>query len=383
MPDPDKKSRRVVSRLGKLIVRKPRAFDVAPEHMVDDPDHPGDRARMLEQAVRLTLAILGEKKQRRFLTGVLAAEPGADPPSLFTPPYSERFLPLGGVSPLNRPLAIRLLAILAAEESKMEQRLKEIVKSQADLILRRFALGEYAEARLDDGFVADVAGDDDNPSALRIDALYRLVTLPGQRSAALGVANAMIKKYHQATKDVEDKPSISRRDECLAALRLLGDQGALKVKVVRGVFREALERKDWAHVERSAGKLRIVPPLVETAVVELAKLHKDADDADRLVEPLLGLLKTPDQANENRPVRVDAALALSVFPRHDVAAALVDALGDKAPWVRYAAFRALRGFSGKTYFADWLFGKESARNKAHEAWAEWLDGAKFPRRQGE
>jgi hypothetical protein len=70
-------------------------------------------------------------------------------------------------------------------------------------------------------------------------------------------------------------------------------------------------------------------------------------------------------------MRLPAALALGTVPTKAACDALLEALDDDDPWVRYGAYRSLKKISGESHFADWIFGAKGERDAAVSAWKEW------------
>ncbi|MFC1706299.1 HEAT repeat domain-containing protein, partial [Planctomycetota bacterium] len=104
------------------------------------------------------------------------------------------------------------------------------------------------------------------------------------------------------------------------------------------------------------------PPILEVSLMILgAKGDKGA----------LSLLKNLAR-DRNAPARAEAVLALGRTPGG--VKELVQFLDDRDPWVRYAAFRALREATGANHFADWLYGKKSKLRRAVEQWEETVAG---------
>jgi hypothetical protein len=117
--------------------------------------------------------------------------------------------------------------------------------------------------------------------------------------------------------------------------------------------------------------LRAFPALFETAVVELGRLG-DPEASRELIRVL---------KDASGPGRVEAALALGNLQASDVFDALLAALDDGEPWVRYAAYRSLKTLSGEQHFANWLLGAKAERAEAVSAWKEWRKKkASVPRR---
>ncbi len=128
------------------------------------------------------------------------------------------------------------------------------------------------------------------------------------------------------------------------------------------------------------------PPLHEAIVVEIGR-HGDIAGFDalrRIVEADLS------------PGRVEATVALGYFPIQESCELLTESLRDHEPWVRYAAYRALRRISspreneknfpgtaidtsGLGYFANWLFGESKDSIGTIDSWQSWRrdEGAKL------
>jgi HEAT repeat protein len=113
--------------------------------------------------------------------------------------------------------------------------------------------------------------------------------------------------------------------------------------------------------------LEVRPPLAEHLCVALGEAGGEA--AEKALVRYLTLRTHPDSA------RGAAAVALGRLGTPGALTALVETLGDPAPWVRYCAFRGLRHTAqGEVPFVDWIYGDDAARAAGAASWRTWLSG---------
>lgn len=109
-------------------------------------------------------------------------------------------------------------------------------------------------------------------------------------------------------------------------------------------------------------KIRICPPLLEIACIELGRLQDP-----KALPALIAILKSDATGG-----RAEAALALGAIPGREAIEALVAALEDpKDGWVRFCAYEALRKLSDKDHPCDWIFGSAASRSRAAAHYREW------------
>lgn len=387
--DPDGKSRKLLKALGRKVGELGTALDPpGPAMPPDSPDQPGDRARMLEEAILIALARLGDAKAGDRLLAKMEVGGGAggrlgrrveDPV-------------LGGFEPFNQLLAIEALASLGDEG---RGHLQSVVKESMDFLLRGYAL-EYLLRLGRNTFVFEVAQSTTYPSVLRVQAMEGLARDENTRGSALKVARGMVDSY-LGRGGVGRRGRLARRAtsgqtvppyECLSAIKLLGKYDPLPADTLAAVVKTARTAGHYEQLvqDRSARNapgrgpagpgqvntvtLRAFPALCETAVVELGRLE-DVGSFQVLKEIVDDL---------SAPGRVEAALGLGNLKVKEACDVLITLLDDKKPWVRYSAYRALRTISGEDHFADWIFGKRSSWSQAVTGWKEWRQakGAELP-----
>jgi len=412
---------KTVKRLQSLLAtceRRPPGLEVGPGSGADVPDAPGARAELLAQEAMIALARLGDESSRKVLLAVVDRPPDDEPdnPRAFRRRLADPVL--GGVEAFNQLLAIEALAEMGEEG---RTRLKRIVDNSEDIVLRGYALNQLLRQGEESTYIVELARDGSLPSVLRVQAMEGLARSEAGRSEAIQVARSMVEGYlgeplepKKEEKKAENKeaekgagkeagkpqdpapsPGGKRRAaraqqsesipsyECLSALKVLGRYGPLPPAPLVKLLSRARARADYERLEgpkstpqgpgggrAGVGRvnettLRAFPALFETVVVELGRLA-EAESASELVK----VLQDP-----SGPGRVEAALALGNHPTRAVTDALIAALEDKEPWVRYSAYRSLKKIStGETHFADWLFDQSRPRRaEAVKAWQAWRE----------
>ncbi|MBI4604657.1 MAG: HEAT repeat domain-containing protein, partial [Planctomycetes bacterium] len=386
IPDPKGETRRALKTFQRFCAGRPEAFDQLPGMAPDAPDRPGDRARLLVDAATIAGARLGDDASKKRLLKILKEGSGAPQDGGGGVFRRQTVDPvLGAIEPSNQIQAIEALAALSEDDQ-----LERIVRESRDFILRGYALDQVLRGGRRVDFVRKVAEDAALPSVLRVQAMEALALGEATREGAIAVAKSMVRGYLEK-RDAAGPRRARRPDldqdaipsyECLAAIKLLGRHGALEAAALVDVVRRAREAGDYERLEgpeapedeeRGRGRnvpapgqvtrttLKAFPALFETAVVELGRAATDPALAE--------LLKVLQE--RGGPGRAEAALALGNFRRLAAADALLQALEDPEPWVRYAAYRSLRKLSGAEGFADWLFGSPAERAAAVKAWREW------------
>lgn len=391
IPDSAEKTIRVLEKAARVWSMHPQGLEVGPGGGADIPDPPGCRADLLVEAARIAMARLGHNGSREELLDRVergAGGGGAGPVG----PGGARFVRrvrdpvLGDIEAYNQLAAIEALAEM---EQDGRSRLRDIVTSSTDIILRGYALSQLVRVGRDDDFVKEVATNSAYPSVLRVHAVEALARSEGTRADALDVARSMIQGYlaggNIGPAGGARRINVSAGDdlppyECLSALKLLGEHDPPEPATIIRVLETAKERGDYERLEgpqkaeagpgrgpRGPGQvnettLRAFPAVFETAVVELGRL------GDKESARYLGKILT----DSDSPGRVEAALGLGNVRVVAAVELLIRALEDEEPWVRYAAYRSLRTISGEDYFSDWLFGSKSERRRAVAQWKEWL-----------
>lgn len=224
------------------------------------------------------------------------------------------------------------------------------------------------------------------PSELCARALARLAALDAKR--ARDVAARIVRAFARlALPDPEAKPDPTSSDVALPsmrywiaipAMRLLGEAGAGDVDLLRGVIELALREeavaaeltrraalpaaKSVAGIGTLADRDLSRPAVLDAAVWELGR----AAPADAALELLATRLADP-----KAPARAAAALALGGIATRAARERLVQLLDDGDGWVRFAAYRALRGASGLDHPANWLYGRPAERKDAVVKWKAW------------
>jgi len=405
--DADGKTRKLLKKVAMVWQTQPGYLEMGPGAGADIPDRPGDRADLLVEAAMIALARLGDEAGQRDLLRRLPGlgkdaggerekqGRGLNPPGAPQPaPGRQAFVDpvLGNLQAFNQLLAIEALAHMGEDGRK---HLKDVANRSTDFILRGYALDHLMRLGQDGEFVLKLAKDTLLPSVLRVQAMEGLARVEQSRDSALEVAGSMVSDYlgkggaGQMKVDPLRQVDLAESQnvpsyECLAALKLLGRYRPPDVDTLVKVLERAKARGDYEHMEAERAKnldpvpggrpagpgmvnqatLRAFPPLFETAVVELGRLA-DRSSAGELIK----ILK-----DTSGPGRVEAVLALGNIQSQAACDALLGALEDSEPWVRYAAYRSLKKLSGESHFADWLFGEAGERRKAVSAWKEWRRG---------
>lgn len=225
------------------------------------------------------------------------------------------------------------------------------------------------------------------PSELCARALARLAALDAKR--ARDVAARIVRAFARlALPNPGAKPDPTAPDVALPsmrywiaipAMRLLGEAGAGEVDLLRGVIQLALEEERVAaELTRRAGlpagkpvaglgtladRDLSRPAVLDAAVWELGR----AAPAEAAMALLADRLADP-----KAPARAAAALALGGIATRPARERLVQLLDDGDGWVRFAAYRALRGASGLDYPANWLYGRPAERKDAVAKWKAWV-----------
>jgi hypothetical protein len=163
------------------------------------------------------------------------------------------------------------------------------------------------------------------------------------------------------------------------ALKLLADSGvkldAAKLKSIIESEEAERDKKKSGQKEYDRGNplgqmqqgspIAVPPaPLLEYAIIELGRL-KEASNEDYLIQYM---------KNKNSDARAEACFAVAAIGTKNCKQALVDMLSDSDGWIRFSAYKALKGISKvdeKEYIADWLYGTESSRAEAVKKWREW------------
>jgi hypothetical protein len=362
------------------VSRSAAKFDIPYTSVRPDvPDQPGDRARLIVQTAMLARAKLGDVAARKELLDLIQAGPA--PPGK----AAGRFLRqtqdpvLARIEAFNQLLAIEALATMGDAGRAV---LRDIVTKSTDIVLRGYALEFLIRLGVNGDFVLKIADDAALPTVLRVQAVEGLVRKASRRKPALDVAESMVAAYlgeagaqpggrlGRRAASAEHFPSYA----CLSALKLLGTHRPQPLDTLLRVLRQAERNGDYERLVKSGARvggrggidkvsLQAFPALYEVAVVELGRL-----DDPEAVDPLIKILE-----KIGGPGRPEAALALGHYRTRPAFDALLAALSAETPWLRYAAYRALREMTGANHFADWLFGSASERQRAIAAWTAWRD----------
>jgi hypothetical protein len=159
------------------------------------------------------------------------------------------------------------------------------------------------------------------------------------------------------------------------ALQLMGKTSTRnKVDSAIAVVTRAHAAGMWARregentVDIIKANIRICPPLLEIAAIELGRLGDPKG-----IPALVAVLKSDATGG-----RGEAALGLGAIAGREAVDALVAALDDpKDGWVRFCAYEALRKLSGQDHSSDWMFGTPGGRSRAVARFREWAkSGAK-------
>lgn len=153
------------------------------------------------------------------------------------------------------------------------------------------------------------------------------------------------------------------------ALQLMGKTSRRDtVDAFIGVARKAHAAGMWARrdgentLDIVKAKIRVCPPLLEIACIELGRL---ADP--KALPALIAILKSDATGG-----RAEAALALGAIAGREAIEALVRGLEDPTDgWVRFCAYEALRKLSNQDHPCDWIFGSPSSRSRAVAQYKEW------------
>lgn len=173
------------------------------------------------------------------------------------------------------------------------------------------------------------------------------------------------------------------------SLQILGQAGEAK----RGDLVEVIERELPRRIRLEEERKRPAEPSEEKQTVRPGLWMAEFDSPDELLETALielGRLGDPAALStilrvlrERRaPGRAEACLALGAVRTPAAVDALVESLDDADGWVRFMAYRVLKALSGKDHSCDWIYGSESERKVAVDAWKAWA-ASMHPERNAE
>ncbi len=193
---------------------------------------------------------------------------------------------------------------------------------------------------------------------------------------AVEAARVLINDYVATCGTLVQALPSQQRWPVIPALSVLGTQGAHKVgdlgRVIKAADAELASALTQDKAVRAARDPRDmyaglrdknyqVPPVLETAILELGGL----DDPEALT---LVLARIDAAGSAGRP---QAVLALGGIGGPVAGARLLELLADASPWVRFAAYRAIRKLSGLDHACDWLYGTPEDHAPAIERYRDW------------
>ncbi|MHC4605510.1 MAG: HEAT repeat domain-containing protein [Planctomycetota bacterium] len=142
------------------------------------------------------------------------------------------------------------------------------------------------------------------------------------------------------------------------------DWGKSIVSAAEGAYESKAYAKRVSNENPDIAQFQVstYPPLMESLMAEVGR--------PRLKEAVPFLIRVLD--GDSTPGRAEAAFSLGNIGGKEAVERLLNALDDRAGWVRFAAYRALRSISGEDYFCDWIFSSKSRRRKYVEKYRDWF-----------
>jgi len=315
---------------------------------------PNLRNRVVLEQVTIALARLGDRRARRFLVdlgvGKWEKGRGTGHAKATGPGQNASYEVLKHVCLPSQPAFCEGLAATGDEASAAHLRgILEWPTTPASLRVEVLNLDPIAgDVRYLERFVrTPTRGGPARATALGLLANHDV-------GKAVGVARLILKQY------AVDWTMPAGDVSVIASLRLLQRHDPtpdVKARVL-AVGRAAREHRAESPRITPEGfePFLISPPLLHHAILALG-----ATGDRRALAPLTKILEDPKRAG-----RAACALALGRVSGSETA--LVDALGDEDPWVRYCAFRGLRERTGEDRFIDWVHAAKKDRDAAQAAW---------------